>query len=171
MGDRADVNTLVDQARAEAVSAVQDRAELIKEIDDLKYTMKMVVDKADSMCEQALEAKKEARRTKTALALSFVKLAAGRQAVCIARMYSISITLSLQMKKLMEVFFHLEDGGEIWQKLAVVAEQANRKIIELAELIVVEGEEHVAEGLVHKSNGIRLFRDTVNATWFSCQTI
>ena len=101
----------------------------MKEMDDLKYTMKMVVNKADAICEQALEAKKEARRTKTALALSFVKLAAGRQAVCIARMYSISITLSLQMKKLMEVFFHLEDGGEIWQKLAVVAEQADRKIV------------------------------------------
>ena len=51
------------------------------------------------------------------------------------------------------------------------AKEATKSLIELAELIVVEGEEHVAEGLVHKSNGIRLFRDTVSATWFSCQTI
>ena len=101
----------------------------MKEMDDLKYTMKMVVNKADAICEQALEAKKEARSTKTASALSFVKSAAGRRAGCSACMYSMSIALSLQMTKLMEVLFYLEDRDEIWRKLAVEAEQADRKIV------------------------------------------
>ena len=50
------------------------------------------------------------------------------------------------------------------------AKEASESLIEVAELGVVEGKEHVAEGLVHESNGIGLFRDTVSATWFSCQT-
>ena len=33
------------------------------------------------------------------------------------------------MKKLMEIFYHVDDGEEVWRRLAMEAEQGGHKIV------------------------------------------
>ena len=69
------------EAEAETQRAVQERAVVLKELDDLRHTLRVVAEQAASLTEQAAEAKKEGRVTKINSALSFVKSAAGRRSV------------------------------------------------------------------------------------------
>ena len=68
---------------AEAVTeaAVQERGTVLKELDDLKNTVVVLAGQAVMSTGQAAKAKKEVRRSKVTLALSFVNSAAGRRSV------------------------------------------------------------------------------------------
>ena len=39
------------------------------------------------------------------------------------------LAIFLQMKKLMEICFHVDDGDEVWRKLAEEAEQEGKTIV------------------------------------------
>ena len=67
--------------QADAERAIQEKTVVQKELDKLRDSLKAVSEQADMLSEQAIEAKKEGRRTKIASALSFVKSAAGRRTV------------------------------------------------------------------------------------------
>ena len=116
-------------AQADAERAIQEKTVVQKELDKLRDSLKAVSEQADMLSEQAIEAKKEGRRTKIASALSFVKSAAGRRTVHFPLGFFSNVAIFLQMKKLMELLFFVEDGDDVWRKLADEAELEGHKIV------------------------------------------
>ena len=102
--------TMADEAARTAETAVQEEATIRKELSDLRNTVEVLSGQAAMLTGQAAKAKMQARRNKTASALSFVRSAASRRSVWQSLSFSMSMALFLQMKKLLEILFLVEDG-------------------------------------------------------------